>query len=154
MKRNTYTSASKNYPVSLFKVTFAILFFCFIGSQATAQDASAGKTIRGTVRFSEDNESAPGVNIYLKGSTAQGTYSDPKGQFEFPRQLKPGEILVFSFIGRKTLEYIVPDQIDGALEIVMGPEYIEMVEDVLVEGHDPSRSSGFAGLFHRIKRDR
>jgi hypothetical protein len=147
MKRNMYTSASKNYPVSLFKVAFALLFFCFIGTRTSAQDASAGKTIRGTVRFSEDNESAPGVNIYLKGSTAQGTYSDPKGQFEFPRQLKPGEILVFSFIGRKTFEYIVPAQIDGAVEIVMGPEYIEMVEDVLVEGNDRPGSSSFAGVF-------
>jgi hypothetical protein len=141
-----YTSASKNFPASLSKV-IAILFLVFIGSQASAQAVSTGLTISGTVKFSEDNEPAPGVNIYLKGATAQGTYSAANGQFEFPRKLKTGDVLVFSFIGRKSLEYIVPDQTAGPIEIVMGPEAIEMVEDVLVEGDEPSRPSLFARLF-------
>jgi hypothetical protein len=134
----------------MLKFVFVILLLVFLGTNASAQNVSTNKTIKGTVKFSEDNEPAPGVNIYLKGATAQGTYSDAKGEFVFPLQLKTGDILVFSFIGRETVELVVTDQIAGMVDVVMGPDSIEMVEDVLVEGDD-SRSSVFARVFRRAK---
>jgi hypothetical protein len=149
MKTNI-TSPSKDHPLSVLRSPFVILFLFFLCAQASAQVASANKTITGTVKFSEDNEPAPGVNIYLKGATAQGTYSDAKGQFVFPLQLKSGDVLVFSFIGRETVEYVVTDQVSGIVDVVMGPDSIEMVEDVLVEGDD-SRHSVFARVFRRTK---
>jgi hypothetical protein len=152
---NTYiTSAPKNPTLASFKFIFVMLFVALIGLKASAQSASGDKNVNGIVRFSEDNTPAPGVNIYLKGSTATGTYSDANGKFEFPRQLKSGDVLVFSFIGRKTTEYSVSDQPVGFLDIVLGPEYLEMVEDVLVEGAETSRPSAFARLFRRAKSDR
>jgi hypothetical protein len=147
MKRKLYTSKNT---LTVVRTAFVILFLV-IGSRVAGQAVSADKQISGTVKFQEDNEPAPGVNIYLKGATAQGTYSDAKGHFQFPRTLKTGDVLVFSFIGRKSIEYIVTDHTIDPIEIVMDPEHIEMVEDVLVEGNEPSRTSVFARLFRKEK---
>jgi hypothetical protein len=143
MKTITYTSISK----SVFALT--VLFSMFFSVSAVAQ--TADKTIQGTVRFSEDNDIAPGVNIFLKGSTGQGTVSDAKGFFKFPEKLKTGDVIVFSFIGRATTEYVVPGEPVGDIQIVMAPNYIEMVEEALVEGGEPSR---IAKLFRKAKNNR
>jgi hypothetical protein len=148
MKRTISTSAAKSVSASMLSVAFAILFLVVAGSRVSAQDAATTKGIKGVVKFSEDNAPAPGVNIYLKGATAQGTYTDGKGEFLIPFQLKTGDVLVFSFIGRKTVEYIVTDQNIGAIDVVMGPDPIQMVEDVLVEGSE-RRSSLFVRMFRK-----
>jgi hypothetical protein len=143
MKTITYTSISK----SVFSLT--VLFALFFSATALAQ--TADKTIQGTVRFSEDNDVAPGVNIFLKGSSGQGTVSDEKGYFKFPEKLKTGDVIVFSFMGRASAEYVVPGEAVDAIEIVMTPNYIEMVEEALVEGEEPSR---IAKLFRKAKNNR
>lgn len=147
MKTNINTAGTKRTSPFSFVTGLTMLFVVMIGWTASAQDASARKTISGTVRFSEDSVVAPGVNIYLKGSTAEGTYSNENGEFEFPRALKDGDILVFSFIGRKTHEYIVSASTTSPLNIVLGPDYIEMVESPLMEGEE--RTSRIARLFRR-----
>jgi hypothetical protein len=143
-----YTSELKNCLTLQFR-TLLMLVFVFASAQLRAQDASADKTVSGIITFSEDNEPAPGVNIYKKGSTALGTYSDADGKFEFPYKVKSGDILIFSFIGRETAEYVVPDQIVGPLAMVLAPDPITMVEAVLVEAEPGRRPMGFARLFHK-----
>ena len=131
---------------SLIRLCFITLFISGAWLQGTAQGLSPDKVVKGIVRFSEDNDVAAGVNIYLKGSTSTGTYSDASGKFEFPSLLKTGDVLIFSFIGRKTLEYVVPEQAVGLLQITMTPENIEMVEEPLTEG-EPARASLLGRLF-------
>jgi hypothetical protein len=151
MKTIIYTSVQN--PSIFFTKTFAILLFCLASAYASAQVASAGKSIKGIVKFSEDKEPAPGVNIYLKGSTAKGTYSDADGKFEFPGQLNTGDVLLFSFIGRETATYVVTGQDTGEIEVMMLPAAIEMVEEILTEGlHEETRPSLFARLFRKEKR--
>jgi hypothetical protein len=146
-----YTSVQN--PSVFFTRTFAILLLCLVSAYASAQVVTAGKSIKGIVKFSEDNEPAPGVNIYLKGSTAQGTYSDADGKFEFPGQLSTGDVLLFSFIGRETATYVVTGQDAGEIEVTMLPAAIEMVEEVLTEcTHEEARPSVFARLFGKEKR--
>ena len=53
-------------------------------------------TVKGTV--TEDGLAMPGVNVILEG-TAIGVQTNFDGFFEFPKQLKKGDVLVFSFIG-------------------------------------------------------
>jgi hypothetical protein len=154
MKRNTYTSETKAISPSWFITTLVCLCIVFINTRASAQHIVANKTIKGIVKFQEDDEAAPGVNIYLKGSTAHGTVSDGKGQFEFPQLLKTGDVLIFSFIGRKTTEYVVSDQSNAFVEIILGPEYIEMVELALVEGEPSSRSTVLARVFRKSRISR
>jgi CarboxypepD_reg-like domain len=72
-------------------------------------------SIKGIVK-GEDNEPLPGVNIYLKGTTI-GTVSDENGKFEFPQKLNTGAILVFSFLGLETKEYVVSTQTLEPIEI-------------------------------------
>ncbi len=52
----------------------------------------------------EDGLELPGINVQIKGTT-QGTTTDFNGEFSLA--VKPGDILVFSFVGFKTEEYIV-----------------------------------------------
>ena len=63
-------------------------------------------TVKGVVKSKEDGSELPGVNIVLEGSTV-GTTSDGYGRFEFPQQLKEGDVLIFSFIGLTTRTYNV-----------------------------------------------
>jgi hypothetical protein len=48
----------------------------------------------------------PGANIILKG-TAIGTSTDFDGEFEFPKVLKEGDVLVISFLGYATQEIVI-----------------------------------------------
>jgi hypothetical protein len=75
-------------------------------------------TFRGMVRAAEDHEPLPGVNIVLKG-TSVGTITDAHGGFEFPQKLKQGDVLVFSFIGLRTKEYVIEEKRDLNVEIPM-----------------------------------
>ena len=152
MKQSNSTSA-KNNPHSLLTAVFMMLLLGFPAAMAVAQDASA-QTIKGVVRFSEDNEPAPGVNIYLKGSPAKGTYSDAKGQFTFPHALKTRDVLVFSFIGRESAEYVISGENATVIEIVMAPDPIQMVEDVLVEDDDQSADARPGKTFRRVRSNR
>jgi hypothetical protein len=74
--------------------------------------------IKGIVKSEEDKSPIPGVNIYLKGSDI-GTVSDADGKFEFPRKLNVGDVLVFSFIGLETQEYVVSNDAQEKIEISM-----------------------------------
>ncbi|MBO6605764.1 MAG: carboxypeptidase-like regulatory domain-containing protein [Psychroserpens sp.] len=51
----------------------------------------------------DENGPLLGVNILLKGTTT-GTFTDEKGAFTFPKALKQGDVLVFSFVGYDTKE--------------------------------------------------
>ncbi|MGG8497640.1 carboxypeptidase-like regulatory domain-containing protein [Tenacibaculum sp. TC6] len=52
-------------------------------------------------KVSDESGPLPGVSILLEGSTI-GTETDFDGNFEFPEQVKEGDVLIFSFIGMKT----------------------------------------------------
>lgn len=61
--------------------------------------------ITGIVNSTEDGTPLPGVNVVLKG-TVNGTATDANGEFELQiAKLTGTEVLVFSFIGLKTIEY-------------------------------------------------
>jgi len=90
--------------------------------------------ITGVVNSTEDGTPLPGVNVVLKG-TANGTVTDANGEFELQiAKLTGNEVLVFSFIGLKTIEYplgslqppqklMVEMELDTAVlagEIIMG----------------------------------
>jgi hypothetical protein len=110
-----------------------ILFVVFASTQIRAQNFNV---IKGTVKTAEDKQPLPGANIYLKSLSSVGTFSDGKGEFEFPRLLQKGDTLVFSFLGLKTTEYGVPDQPVTSLVIEMEFDAIQMVDEILVETNE------------------
>lgn len=58
----------------------------------------------------------PGVNIHLKG-TSLGAASDFDGFFKISGELKPGDIIIFSSLGFKTKEYIIPKNFSNHLNL-------------------------------------
>ena len=81
-------------------------------------DAGApGKIVKGTVKDA-DKQPLPGVNVYLKGTTV-GTITDAAGNFTFPQELQAGDVLVFSFIGFETREYVVGKDPAVAVEMAL-----------------------------------
>ncbi|WP_435263225.1 carboxypeptidase-like regulatory domain-containing protein [Tenacibaculum sp. nBUS_03] len=74
-----------------------------------------GVTIKGNVK--DESGSLPGVSILLKG-TKIGTETDFDGNFEFPKQLKKGDILIFSFLGMKTEEVIITNKIVASKKLI------------------------------------
>ncbi len=58
----------------------------------------------------EDILPVPFVNIAVL-NTSRGTYSNENGFFSLP--VRKGELIIFSAIGFKTVEYSVPDTLEG-----------------------------------------
>lgn len=134
MKSKHYTSKSSMHRA--LKAVLASLIVIFASAQVNAQSVHV---IKGTVKTVEDNQPLPGANIYLKSLSSVGTFSDAKGEFEFPRLLKKGDTLVFSFLGLKTTEYAVPELPVASIEIEMEADLIQMVDEILVEDDESAR---------------
>lgn len=86
------------------------------------------QTISGTVT-DELGEPLPGVNVLIKGTT-QGTASDLEGKYTI--EAKPGDVLVFSFVGYAPKEVEVGAQ---AVIDVMMDETDEMLDEVVLIGY-------------------
>ncbi|MEZ5198981.1 MAG: TonB-dependent receptor [Bacteroidales bacterium] len=86
------------------------------------------KKIRGKVTYKKDQSSLPGVNVYIKGTTA-GTATDANGAYELkiPADAK---ILVFSLVGMKTVEITYAGQEE--INVVLEDENIGLDELVVV----------------------
>ena len=147
MKTNISSNASEAARIRM--AITVLIFSVFVVLQASAQ-GQQGMAIKGTVVFSEDNEGAPGVNVYLKGSAGVGTYTDAEGVFQFPGLLRAGDVLVFSFVGRETVERVIQRDSD-VLQIIMTPDPLQMVEEPLVIA-DQSRKPFIARVFRRVSK--
>jgi len=85
---------------SINKSKFTYLIFCisifFFSTTLKAQEVEITGIVKG--KSFENTEPLDGVNILLKG-TRTGTSTNKKGEFIFPKKLKAGDILVFSYLG-------------------------------------------------------
>ncbi len=59
----------------------------------------------------------PGANILLQGTTT-GTTTNFDGDFEFPRTLKKGDVLIFSYLGFTSQKVVITNE-DAALAIAL-----------------------------------
>src|SRR5688572_13588586 len=145
----SHRSASKGW-FTVFLVTVLALF---TSRQTTAQDVKpkpsteqyepevkigkmaltppADITITGVVK-DDSGELMPGVNIIRKG-TAQGTVTDASGRFMLRLENPtPSEILIFSFVGFRTAEYVVTqDQLVQEFLVDMSLDVTRLGEVVL-----------------------
>lgn len=123
------TSKPSSAQITLTKATIEI------GShpcqETTNMSPSPGLRVKGVVMSGETNELLPGVNIYVKGAEGN-TLTDADGRFVFPTELKAGDVLVFSFIGFESQEYVVPQQITTDLKITMTMHYLELMGAIAV----------------------
>ena len=72
-------------------------------------------TITGSVTDSENNDALPGVNVILKNTT-NGTNTDFNGNFSLDN-IESGDVLVFSYLGYKTLEFTVTDSFNVSISL-------------------------------------
>ena len=90
-----------------------------------------------TGRVTDDQgQTLPGVNVLLKGTT-QGVVTDTEGKFAL-QNVPDNAVLVFSFIGFKTVEVTRDGQTD--FQIALSPD-IQTLEEVVVVGYGTQRKS-------------
>ncbi len=71
--------------------------------------ATVGKDILVKGNVFDEMGPLPGVSILLKGTTI-GTETDFDGNFEFPKKLKKGDVLIFSYVGMKSQKVIINNE--------------------------------------------
>ncbi len=126
------------------KISNYLLFIFFlIGFQEIlAQE----KNITGVVT-DESNVPLPGVNVMVKG-TNTGTQTDFDGNYSI--EAEPGEILVFSFIGTKTIELVVSDSANYNVQL---EESAADLDEVVVVGYGTSKVKDVTGSISRISEE-
>ncbi|CAL2091111.1 SusC/RagA family TonB-linked outer membrane protein [Tenacibaculum sp. 190524A02b] len=101
------------------------------------------KTISGTV--SDESGPLPGVTILKKGTT-QGTETDFDGNYAI--KAKQGEVLVFSFVGMKTVEKTVTS---SQLNVVM--EGDNLLKEVVVVAYGTQSKNSLTGSVSVIDQE-
>ena len=91
-------------------------------------------TVKGTVN--DQNGPLLGASINLKNDKI-GTVSDENGAFTFPKALKPGDILVFSFLGYEMKEIKIQKN-TTFLKIVLETDIVEILG--ALEANKPYKS--------------
>ena len=135
--------------------TFCFIFLCAICS-IQAQDANNNSTsaetyaVAGTVL---EDETIPleGVNVVLKGSN-EGVVTSVNGKFKFTKKLAIGDVLIFSYIGYQSQEYIINDSdiTNQNISISFDSSDITLMGAVEVDGVYKSKKNifqKFVGLF-------
>ena len=89
-----------------------------ISAAANAQQADDLIQFSGLVITSDSLRALPLVSIRIKG-TNKGTYSDQAGFFSFVA--KKGDVVLFSFIGLRSVEYKIPAHLDGSKYSIIQP---------------------------------
>ena len=116
------------------------LLLAFVVQISFAQD----KTISGTV--SDESGPLPGVTVLKKGTT-QGSETDFDGNYSIKAQT--GDVLVFSFVGMKTVEKTVGA--NNTINLVM--EADTLLDEVVVTGYGTSTKQAFTGTAKVVKSE-
>ncbi|TVQ14235.1 MAG: TonB-dependent receptor [Bacteroidetes bacterium] len=88
-------------------MNFLILLACLFIVDVQAQELQ----LRGTVRDMSDQQTLPGVNVTVKGTTT-GTVTDINGQYTITADT--GSVLVFTFVGMQRKEV----EVDGSTRVL------------------------------------
>ncbi|MFC5284399.1 SusC/RagA family TonB-linked outer membrane protein [Pedobacter alpinus] len=117
-----------------------VFLLCFAAKQSIAQTKIK---VQGIVK-SVEGEPLPGVSVSIK-DTKTGTTTDLNGQFTISTE--PGKILVFNYLGFKTLAKGVTDQkvMNVTLEIERS-----LMDEVVVIGYGTQRKSSVTGAVSKL----
>ena len=115
------------------KRNILLLFFIHIFILMNAQQR-ASFTLKGVV-YDEIGETLPGATVFLKNQIGIGTITDTKGEFSI--NVKVGDILMVSFVGYATTEYVIIKN-ESPININMELDS-EQLEEVVVVGMGSQR---------------
>jgi len=105
------------------------------------------RQISGKVTSEEDGAPIPGVSVVVRGSTI-GTVTNADG--EFMLNVPENEVLVFSFVGMKTVEVEVTSQ--SVYNVTMQNDVIG-VDEVMVVAYGTAKRSSFTGSAKQINSE-
>ncbi|HSI75054.1 MAG TPA: SusC/RagA family TonB-linked outer membrane protein [Lunatimonas sp.] len=129
-------------------MTIGFISALILNSVPIAFAFQSGRTITGTVMDSNSQETLPGVNILVKG-TSLGTVSDIDGVYNI-NITDPESILIFSFVGYLTQEIQVGNQ--GIIDVSLVTDQAQL-DEVVVIGYGTARKSDLTGSVERINAD-
>ncbi len=121
--------------MNLMKKTAISLILCLLCQMGFAQEVL--QTISGTV--TDGLEPLPNVNIIVK-NTERGVKTNALGKYLI--RVHEGETLVYSYVGKKTLEIIVED-VTKFLNVAMYDKVTELEEVRLTQGKRKSQKELF-----------
>ncbi|MFS4457455.1 SusC/RagA family TonB-linked outer membrane protein [Maribacter sp. 2304DJ31-5] len=124
-----------------------VLLFCLFGLLAQNGWAQIQKTITGQVTSSTDGIPLGGVSIVVK-ETTNGTVTDFDGYYSIEAQ--EGDILTFSYLGFKTLERTVSDNL--SINIALD-EDVSNLDEVVVVGYGTQKKSDLTGSVVSVKAE-
>ena len=120
---------------------FILLFFLLPAGLLSAQQ----KDIRGVVTDAADGSTLPGVSVLVKG-TGSGAATDYDGNYTV--KAGPDDILVFSFVGMKTLEINVNNR--EVINVQLSPD-AEQLEEVVIIGYGTRKKGTVSGAVSTLK---
>ena len=124
------------------KYFLVICLLCLIPFLASAQ-----RTLLDMGGVVSDKEGPlPGVSIHLKGRTTVGTMTGMDGSFTI--KAAKGDVIVFSFIGYVTVEYLV-DQEEKNIQVQMTDTSTEL-EEVVVTALGTQRKISVVGAITTV----
>jgi TonB-linked SusC/RagA family outer membrane protein len=112
-------------------------FVLFMNLATSAQDL----TITGVIKDAADNSPLPGVSVRIKGART-GTVTNATGSFSITAQ--KGKVLVFSFVGYKTIEVTIGESTTINLNLVETSEK-QQLSEVVVTAMDIKRTKREVG---------
>ncbi len=101
--------------------------------------------VQGTVVGGHDKDPLPGVNVVVKGSTANGTITDLDGHFKLT--VPSNAILTVSYIGYKTQEVAVKGSQNLNITLL---EDAEALDEVVVIGYGVQKKSVVTAAISRV----
>lgn len=139
------------FPQVMLTLAFSLLLLTVFSTAIQAADITRQTgpiTITGKVTSSDNNESLPGVNIIIKG-TSQGTITDINGHYSID---VPDEnaVLEFSFVGYLNEEITVGSQ--RTIDVLMILDVLSLSEIVVV-GYGTMRKSDLTGAITSVSAD-
>lgn len=116
-----------------FLLAFTLLSSLFVGAQ----------DVKGVV--SDSSGPLPGVSVVIRGTT-RGTETGLDGDYML-KNVKPNDVLIFSFIGYKTIEIPVNGQ--NAINVTL-EENADTLDEVVVVGYGTKKKSLVTGAISSI----
>ncbi|MCB0398377.1 MAG: carboxypeptidase-like regulatory domain-containing protein [Winogradskyella sp.] len=122
MQTQTLTQRKK-YKTFGFVAVLMMTLFTFNSSFGQTAEATQERTITGVV--SNEDGPLPGTSVTLDG-TRVGALTDDEGKFTFPKKLKTGDVLVFSYLGYETQKISITDK-TNFITLELTPDMVEMI---------------------------
>ena len=120
-------------------LSYLVLFVILISSSGFAQVSE----VKGVITGTEDGMPIPGVSVIIKG-TSIGAATDFDGNYTISTKI--GDVLVFTYLGKKTIELIVSKSIHN---VSMADDTAEL-DAVIVVGYGSVKQVEVTGAVNRV----